>query len=78
MDFLRQLAVGAGSIFLVPVGLLPRPQFTVTVPSGTATEAIAGDFARISGDLRRATKKVEEARQLEFRNIVLESSAEPA
>lgn len=77
MDFLRQFAIGAGSILLVPAGLLPRPQLTVTVP-GTATESIAGDFARIAHDLRRATKKVEEASQLEFGNIVFESSAEPA
>lgn len=66
MDFLRQLAVGAGSIFFVPGGLLPRPQFTVTIPNGTATEAIAGDFSRIAGDLERAVNKVEHASQLEF------------
>lgn len=65
-EFVRQLLIGAGSIFLAPAGMLPQPQFRVTVPGGTAQQAIASDFSRVAADLCRATDRAERAAQLEL------------
>ena len=71
MEAIRQILIGAGSIFLVPMGLLPRPELTVTILSGTATQAIAGDFSRVAGDLQKAITKVENATQLEAQHLAI-------
>ena len=53
------MLIGAGSILLVPLGLLPRPRLVVTVPDITPMQALAGDFSRVAGDLRKAMAKVD-------------------
>lgn len=65
-EFVRRLLIGAGSMFLVPAGLLPKPQFRITVIGNTATREIAGDFSRIASDLNRATDAIEHSAQLEL------------
>lgn len=65
-DTTRQFLLGAAAIFWAPLGLLPRPQYRITVPELTAKDALAGDFARIGADFRVATRKIEKATQLEL------------
>jgi hypothetical protein len=65
-EIIRQLAVGAGSIFLAPAGRIPRPKFRITVPSPRATQDICYDFSRVASDLRRSIERVEREGQLEL------------
>jgi len=65
-EFIRQLAFGAGSIFLAPAGMIPKPRFRITVPSPTATQDICYDFSRVAGDFRRSIERVEREGQLEL------------
>lgn len=66
-EIIRQLTLGAGSIFLAPVGRIPEPRYRITVPSPKATQDICYDFSRVAGDLRRAMERVEREGQLELR-----------
>ena len=65
-EFVRQILIGAGSIFLGPTGAIPRPAYTITLPPETSTMAIAGDFSRVAGDMARSIEKVEREGQLEL------------
>ena len=65
-EIARQFILGAASIILAPVGVTPGPGYRITLPAGSSTDAIAGDFARVSGDLTRAIRKVEKSSQLEL------------
>jgi hypothetical protein len=65
-EIIRQLAVGAGSIFLAPAGIIPKPRFRITIPSPTATQDICYDFSRVAGDLRRSMERVEHEGQLKL------------
>ena len=68
-DFARQFILGAASIILAPAGMLPEPGYRITQPESTATDAIAGDFARVSADLSRSIRRVEKSVQLEFEHL---------
>lgn len=68
-DFARQFILGAASIILAPAGALREPGYRITLPSNTATDAISGDFARVSADLAYAIRKVEKSVQLEFEHL---------
>jgi hypothetical protein len=65
-EIAHQILIGAASIFLAPTGTLPGPRYRITLPPPSATEAIAGDFARASSDFVKATRKIEQATQLEL------------
>jgi hypothetical protein len=68
-DFARQFILGAASIILAPAGMPPEPGYTITLPASTSTDAIAGDFARVSADFTRAIRRVEKSVQLEFEHL---------
>jgi hypothetical protein len=66
-SILRNLAIGASSIVFAPAGMLPPPAFRITIPQGTATEALGHDFGMIGRDFVRAIERVEMADQLELK-----------
>jgi hypothetical protein len=68
-DFARQVILGAASILLAPAGLMPQPGYRRTILERTATDAVSGDFARVSADLTRAIRTVEKSVQLEFERL---------
>lgn len=68
-ELARQFILGAASIFLAPAGVLREPGYRITLPAATAMDAISGDFARASGDLSNAIRKVEQSVQLEFEHL---------
>ena len=63
----RQFFLGLGSIFFAPFGALPQPGLRITLPQDNATDAVAQDFARVSGDLLHSIERAEQAEQLELR-----------
>ncbi len=65
-EVVRQLLIGAGSIFMAPAGLLPQPRLRLTLPGSTVEQAIAGDISRVAADLCHATERAEMASQLEL------------
>ena len=58
--------LGIGSIFFAPFGALPRPGLRITLPPDNASEAIAQDFARVSGDFLHTIDHAEQAEQMEL------------
>lgn len=65
-DAFRQMFIGLSAIFYAPANCLPRPRTLITLPPKSATQAIAHDFSRISGDFNRAIDKIENEKQLEM------------
>ncbi len=65
----RQIILGMASIVLAPAGGLREPGYRITLPPNTSTDAICGDFARVSGDLGGAIRRVEKTVQLEFEHL---------
>jgi hypothetical protein len=65
-DAFRQMFVGLSGVFYAPVGCLPRPRTLITLPPTSATQAIAYDFYRISGDFARSIDKIKNEKQLEM------------
>jgi hypothetical protein len=62
----RQFFLGAASLILAPIGLLPAPKYRITVPERTARDALAGDFARVAADFRSAHRTIEKRVQMEM------------
>jgi hypothetical protein len=62
----RQFLLGAASVVLAPLGLLPAPRYRITVPEGTVRDAVAGDFARVAADFKKAHRQIEKRVQLEM------------
>jgi hypothetical protein len=62
----RQFFLGAASVVLAPLGLLPAPKYRITVPEPTVRAAVAGDFARVAADFRSAHRKIEKTVQMEM------------
>jgi hypothetical protein len=58
--------IGLSAVFYAPADCLPRPRALITLPPKSATEAIAFDFSRISGDFHRSIDKIENEKQLEM------------
>jgi len=65
-DVFSQLFMGLSAVFYAPTGCLPNPRTLITLPPTTATQGIAYDFYRISGDFNRAIDKVQNETQLEM------------
>jgi hypothetical protein len=65
-DAFRQMFIGLSAVFFSPANSLPRPRTLITLPPKSATEAIAFDFSRISGDLNIAIDKVKNEKQIEM------------
>jgi hypothetical protein len=63
MRIVHNLLFGASSVLLDAFAGDPVASATITVPD---EYPIAGDFGRVSADLREAMNKVEHARQLEL------------
>ena len=63
MRIVHNLLIGAGSVLLDAFAGDPVAKVTVTVLSN---DALASDFGRVCGDLKKAIDKVEHADQLEL------------
>jgi hypothetical protein len=65
-EVFHSLLMGVGSLILSPAGKLPMPKYRATVPQLTVSQAVAKDFAVVSGDLARSIDKVQNEKQLEM------------
>ena len=65
-EALRQILIGAGSIFLAPAGGIPQAPLRITLPPSNSTSALAYDFHAVSRDFVRAIERVEHAGQMEL------------
>jgi hypothetical protein len=64
MRVLHNLLIGASGVLLDAFAGDPIAPVTITVPN---SDAIAGDFGRVSADLKKAIDRVENAEQLDLK-----------